>query len=84
MIIYYSDKCKFCAQLLIAIKSANLSNLKLVNIDFQIYPKDLVSSVPTLIGEDIIKPLVGKEVFQWVNNQRFFNSSSNNINLSKK
>lgn len=81
--IYYSDKCKYCKELLNFVKSSNII-IELVNIDYNDYPKDQVFSVPTLIAPDLVKPLVGKSVFDWVKNQQFFNSQSNNINLSKK
>lgn len=80
--IFYSEKCKFCIELLSLINSSSVS-VELINIDFHSYPKNEVFSVPTMIAPGFIKPLVGKAIFEWVKNQRFFNSSSNNINLSK-
>lgn len=79
--LYYSPKCKYCIELLQIIKK-NEIKVEIVDIGKSQYP-DYVKSVPTLASSDFVKPLVGKSVFEWVNNQQFFNKGSNNIYSSK-
>jgi hypothetical protein len=79
--IYLSSKCKYCRDLLIKIKETEI-NVDLINIDKESYPNQ-IKSVPTLIDSNLLSPLVGKKVFDWIENQKFFYQKSNNINVSK-
>jgi hypothetical protein len=79
--IYLSNKCKYCKDLLIKIKEMNM-NVDLINIDRESYPS-IIKSVPTLIADEFNNPLVGKKVFEWVDNYKYFYQKSNNIMLSK-
>jgi len=79
--IYLSSRCKYCRDLLTKIRDNDI-NVELINIDKDPYPNE-VKSVPTLIESNLLNPLIGKKVFEWVENQKYFNQKSNNINLSK-
>jgi hypothetical protein len=39
-----------------------------------------VTSVPTIIAQNLTKPLVGKEAMDWIENKKFFNQITNNVN----
>lgn len=72
-ILFYSLKCKYCCML---INTHNLTEFKLINIDTTAYPPQ-IKRVPTLIVENMPKPLEGKEVFNWLNLKNYFNKKSN-------
>lgn len=79
--LYYSTKCVFCRELLDLLKRVDVP-VNYVDIGKESYPSN-VSSVPTLLAESFTKPLVGKGVFEWVNNQVYFNKGCNNIMQSR-
>jgi hypothetical protein len=63
------------------INTQNIIDLfKIVSVDDKnIKIPDIIVSVPTLIVKGINKPLVGKEVFLWLEAQQFLNIKTNNI-----
>lgn len=81
-ILFYSEKCKYCYKLLQEIKTRNLEGVfKFVCADTTKVPS-IITSVPTIVVRQCTKPLVGKDAFNWVANQTFFNIPTNNINAS--
>lgn len=77
-LLFYSDKCVYCAQLLAKLKEKNITNIKLICVD-KVRVPDIITQVPTLAVKSMNKPLVGKHVFDWVESQTFFNIPTNNI-----
>ena len=71
-VLYYSKKCKYSIELYNLLHSNNLIKyVKLVcvdEIDHQYLPKS-ITSVPSLLMQNVHKPLTGKELFSWVNKQ---------------
>ncbi len=84
-IIFYSNKCKYCLLLLEEFKKYELYNyFKLFCIDGKYNEiKGLITSVPTLLLEDVNKPLVKDEVFKWFNMFKKYkdNNTFSNIKL---
>lgn len=78
-IIFYSDQCEFCKKLILYLEKNNLINqFKLINIDnLDKIPKD-IDIVPAIVDPDLLEPLKGKLAFEYVNNLKFFNNSTNN------
>jgi hypothetical protein len=69
-ILYYSNYCINCKEFInILCKSSVYSNFTKINISSRnINFPSFVKSVPTIVVPKVIKPLVGKEVFQWLEN----------------
>ena len=80
-IIFYSNQCEFCKKLISYLEKNNLINqFKLINIDnLDKIPKD-IDIVPAIVDPDLLEPLKGKLAFEYVNNLKFFNNSTNNYN----
>ena len=79
-ILFYSNYCDYCQKLIDLINSKKIINaFKLICIDnnFDI-PKN-IKQVPTLLIEEIGRPLEGKYVFEWILNKDYFNLKTNNI-----
>jgi hypothetical protein len=71
-ILFYSQKCEYCRKLLILLQGENLlRNFKLVCVDDKLdkMPPDM--KVPTLIVNNINKPLIAQEAFEWVQQIKF-------------
>lgn len=76
--LFYSRNCKTCNDLFTVLKNENmLSYLKLVCVDniLDKIPSN-ITVVPTLMLTNINKPLVCKEIFEWINAVKSFNSGS--------
>lgn len=84
-ILFYSNKCQYCINLLSLIKSSGQQeNYKYISVDDQsIKLPDIIQKVPTLIVKGTNKPLVGKEIFSWISSQEYMNISTNNITTTK-
>jgi hypothetical protein len=84
-ILFYSNKCQYCINLLSLIKSnSQQDNYKYISVDDQsIKLPDIIQKVPTLIVKGMNKPLVGKEIFSWISSQEYMNLSTNNITTTK-
>jgi len=80
-ILFYSNKCQHCINLLSLIKTNGLNeSYKYILVDdSNIKLPDIIEKVPTLIVKGMNKPLVGKEVFTWIKSQEFINLQTNNI-----
>ena len=84
-ILFYSNKCQYCINLLSLIKSSGQQeNYKYISVDDQsIKLPDIIQKVPTLIVKGMNKPLVGKEIFSWISSQEYMNLSTNNVTTTK-
>lgn len=84
-ILFYSNKCKHCVNLLSLIQTSGLNgSYKYILVDDpKIKLPDIIEKVPTLIVKGMNKPLVGKEVFTWIKSQEFINLQTNNITTVK-
>jgi len=79
-VIFYSKQCKFCLKLLTFLKQNNiLNNYKLICVDNNDKIPKEITSVPTLVDSDLAQPLVGKNLFEYFNNKKFFDFPSNNL-----
>ena len=80
IILFYSNECKFCIKLLEYLKKNNLERyFKMINImSIKNIPEN-ITIVPTIIDDTIEAPLEGKQAFEYVINQKFFNYPTNNV-----
>lgn len=86
-IIFYSQQCSTCRDLLILLRNENLLNyFTLFCVDNRLdkIPKQ-ITRVPTMIVSNINKPLIAQETFEWVNQIKFLknNSNANNVDQNK-
>jgi len=82
--VFYSIKCKYCDQLLKTIQNEKLND-QCNLICFESNPTripDFITSVPTIIAQNLSKPLVGFEAINWIENKKYFNQITNNISIS--
>lgn len=84
-ILFYSDRCMYCANLLRLIKQIQTEqNYKFICVDNpQIKLPEIITDVPTLVVKGMNRPLVGKEVFTWIESLNYINLETNNIKTSK-
>ena len=83
-ILFYSTKCGFCLKILENIKLLDINDIKFICIDNNNNLPSKLEKVPTLIIPDINEPLVGNKAFKWLEMQKNFNNSTNNINFAEK
>jgi hypothetical protein len=79
--IFYSNNCVHSVNLIKLIESENLQNdFNLIELEKN---KDKIPSyikkVPTIIGPNLAKPLIGIECINWITNRKYFNQTTNNI-----
>jgi thiol-disulfide isomerase/thioredoxin len=81
-VLFYSLNCEYCLKLLSFLDNNNIKNeFKLINIDkIDKIPKN-IDIVPTIIDSNLIQPLKGKFAFEYINNLKYFNNSTNNYSL---
>jgi len=71
-ILFYSQKCDTCRNLLILLKNENLiSYFKLISVDDKLDKLPQNMRVPTMIVINLNKPLVAQETFEWVKQMKF-------------
>lgn len=80
VILFYSQTCQYCQQIIDIIQQKQLRDIKMINVDVVDVP-DSINQVPTLIVKGFIKPLIGKQVFDWINSKDYFDQHTNNINV---
>ncbi len=81
--LFYSNKCNYCQQILQIIHNENLSNYCHA-ICFETQADKIppfIENVPTIITENLSQPLIGTDAFNWIQNKKFFNQITNNINI---
>lgn len=72
-IIFYSKKCQTCINLLTNMRVENLLDyFSLVCVDNEPFPKN-IKIVPTMIVASIAKPLIAKEIFDWIDQIKYIN-----------
>lgn len=79
--VFYSDNCKYCKLLLEKIHNENLIDFCHL-ISFETQPEKIpkfVKNVPTIIAHNLIKPLVGEDAINWIDNKKYFSQITNNI-----
>lgn len=79
--VFYSIHCKYSVKLLELIKNENLLN-ECNLIQFETNQEKIpsyITSVPTIIAPNLSKPLIGIQTIEWINNRKFFNQTTNNI-----
>ena len=66
-ILYYSNYCINCKEFInILCKNSIYSNFKKINVSVNRNYPSIIKSVPTIIVPNIERPLIGEEVFQWL------------------
>jgi hypothetical protein len=82
-IVFYSSHCEYCKKLLLYLEKYNIKSLfKLINIDDTPAPPG-IDCVPSIIDTELIQPLKGKAVFEYLLNLKYFNNPTNNIEYIK-
>lgn len=81
-ILFYSNKCTFCKQIIHLINETDdIRSYKLICIDNNSVNFPYIQRVPTLLISEYKKPIVGINAFNWINSKNQFNKNTNNINL---
>ena len=82
-VLFYSNKCKYSKQLIELLSDNDLiESYNLICIDNNTEKYPYIQRVPTLLVDDVKKPLVGVNAFNWINAKTNFNKNTNNINLN--
>ena len=82
-ILFYSNKCKFCIEIISKLKESDVyDSFKLINIDETKVPSK-IKVVPTIIDSEIKDLLEGKKAFEYLYNNKYFNIPTNNFLLWK-
>ena len=80
--VFYSNKCENCTKLLKTIKEEHLvDQCQLVSFEAsanKIPP--FIQFIPAIIAQNLSKPLFGQDAIEWVENKKYFNQTTNNIN----
>lgn len=83
-VLFYSKKCKFSDQLIKKINESKFSSeFKMINIDNSDQVPDQIKVVPTIIDPEFKDLLEGKKAFDYLNNKKYFDNSTNNFHLWK-
>ena len=77
-VLFYSNNCKFCSELVNKINESNINDLKMVCID-ENNSFENIKIVPTIIDSDYNEILEGKKAFDYINNKKFFDFPTSNI-----
>lgn len=80
VILFFSKNCQYCEQIIQTIKLKQVNVVKMIDVDVATVPNS-INQVPTLIVKGFIKPLVGKQVFDWIESLEYFDQHTNNINV---
>tara|TARA_A100001015_G_scaffold297536_1_gene379167 strand:- start:1021 stop:1461 length:441 start_codon:yes stop_codon:yes gene_type:complete len=82
-VLFFSNKCKFCSELITQLKDSEFSNeFKFINVDNNKVP-DRIKVVPTIIDSEYKDLLEGKKAFEYLYNKKYFNIPTNNLLLWK-
>jgi hypothetical protein len=83
-VLFYSKKCKFSNQIINKINESKFSSeFKMINIDNSDQVPDQIKVVPTIIDPEFKDLLEGKKAFDYLNNKKYFDNSTNNFHLWK-
>jgi len=82
--VFYSNQCKHSIKLLELIKNENLLNdCNLIEFETNRGKiPEYIKSVPTIIAQNLSKPLIGIETINWINNKKYFNQTTNNLKFN--
>ena len=82
--VFYSNQCKHSIKLLELIKNENLLNdCNLIEFETNRGKiPEYIKSVPTIIAQNLYKPLIGIETINWINNKKYFNQTTNNLKFN--
>ena len=82
-VLFFSNKCKFCSEIITQLKDSEFSNeFKFINVDNNKVP-DRIKVVPTIIDSEYKDLLEGKKAFEYLYNKKYFNIPTNNLLLWK-
>lgn len=82
-VLFFSNKCKFCSELITQLKESEFSSeFKFINVDNNKVP-DRIKVVPTIIDSEYKDLLEGKKAFEYLYNKKYFNIPTNNLLLWK-
>ncbi len=82
--VFYSNRCLYCDRLIKTIQAERLVD-QCQLICFESNPDkipSIITNVPTIIAQNLSKPLIGLEAIEWVENKKFFNQTTNNVNTN--
>lgn len=83
-VLFYSKKCKFSNQIINKINESKFSSeFKMINIDNNDQVPEQIKVVPTIIDPEFKDLLEGKKAFDYLNNKKYFDNSTNNFHLWK-
>ena len=83
-VLFYSKKCKFSDQIIKKINESKFSSeFKMINIDNSDQVPEQIKVVPTIIDPELKDLLEGKKAFDYLNNKKYFDNSTNNFHLWK-
>ena len=83
-VLFYSKKCKFSNQIINKIIESKFSSeFKMINIDNSDQVPEQIKVVPTIIDPEFKDLLEGKKAFDYLNNKKYFDNSTNNFHLWK-
>ena len=80
--LFYSNKCRYCSNIIDLINSDNLSN-ECQMICFEDEPSkipSIITDVPTIVAPNLTQPLVGIDALKWIENKKYYDQITNNIN----
>lgn len=78
-VLFYSNKCSYSKELIENIKTYNIiEEFKLIDVTNEL-PPDNIKVVPTIIDTNYNNILEGKNAFEYIFNQKYFDNSTNNI-----
>ena len=78
-VLFYSNNCVHSKKMLTDINTFGIIDMfTLINVDIT-PPPDGIDIVPTIVDSDINQPLKGKKAFEYINNFKYFNNPTNNI-----
>jgi hypothetical protein len=85
-ILLYSDNCENSQKILTLLDKLSFKNIfKIININNTQLNLDKFKNLelPIIIDKKFIKPITGKNVNDYINNLKYFNNPTNNINFNK-
>ncbi|QKF93981.1 hypothetical protein QKU48_gp0523 [Fadolivirus algeromassiliense] len=74
-ILFYSQKCEYCRNLLLLLRNENLlCYFKLICVDDKLdkFPPDM--QVPMMVVNNVNKPLIAQETFKWIEQIKYIRS----------
>jgi hypothetical protein len=92
-ILFYSTKCNTCKHIFTLLQNENIKNENLLSYFKLICIDDpnnkipnIVTEVPTMIVTTINKPMIAKEIFEWIQSVKFMKQSNanNTVTPNKK